>query len=88
MSDFKGVAVYCELKGDKILPISLEGLGIGRKLADSLGQELAAVLLGSDVGSLAPQAIASGADKVYTVDSPQLKDYPDRCLSERAGKGR
>jgi len=75
MSDFKGVAVYCELKGDKVLPISLEALGIGRKLADSLGQELAALLLGSSISSLAAQAIASGADKVYTADSSQLKDY-------------
>ena len=40
MSDYKGVAVYCEIKGDKILPIAAEGLGIGRKLADNLGQEL------------------------------------------------
>jgi len=75
MSDFKGVAVYCEIKGDKILPISTEGLGIGRKLADSLGQGLSAVIIGSNIGSLAPQAIAYGADKVYTVDSPQFQDY-------------
>ena len=75
MSDFKGVAVYCELKSDRILPISAEGLGIGRKLADNLGQELAAVLVGSNIGAMAPQAIAYGADKVYVIDSPQLKDY-------------
>jgi electron transfer flavoprotein alpha subunit len=75
MSDTKGVIVYCELKGDNILPISAEGLGIGRKLADSLGQELAAVMVGSDIGSVVPRAVAYGADKVYTVDSPQLKDY-------------
>ena len=75
MSDFKGVAVYCELKGDKILPIATEGLGIGRKLADSLGQELSAVLIGSNVGGLAQQAISYGADKVYVVDNPQLKDF-------------
>jgi electron transfer flavoprotein alpha subunit len=75
MSDFKGVAVYCELKGENILPISAEGLGIGRKLADSLGQELAAVLVGSDIGGRAQQAIACGADKVYVADNPQLKEY-------------
>jgi electron transfer flavoprotein alpha subunit len=75
MSDFQGVAIYCETKGDKMLPIAVEGLGIGRKLADSLKQELAAVLVGSNIGSLAQQAIAQGADKVYVVDDPQLKDY-------------
>src|SRR4030042_3337459 len=75
MSDFKGVAVYCELKGDKILPIATEGLGIGRKLADSLGQELSAVLIGSNVGGLAQQATSYRADKVYVVDNPQLKEF-------------
>lgn len=81
MSDNKGVVVYCEIKDDKILPISAEGLGIGRKLAESLGQELSAVLLGSGVNAIAAQAIAAGADKVYIVEDAQLKDYqPDAYL--------
>jgi len=75
MADYKGIAVYCEIKGDKILPIATEGLGIGRKLADDLGQELAAVLVGSNIGSLSQSAIAQGADKVYVIDDPLLKDY-------------
>ncbi len=75
MADYKGIAVYCEVKGDKILPIATEGLGIGRKLADDLGQEMAAVLVGSNIGSLSQSAIAQGADKVYVIDDPLLKDY-------------
>lgn len=75
MADYQGVAVYCEVRDGKILPIAAEGLGIGRKLADDLGQELAAVLVGSNVSSLAQQAIAYGADRVYVVDDPLLKDY-------------
>ncbi len=82
MSDNKGIVVYCEVISDKIMPITAEGLGIGRKLADNLGQELSAILLGSDIGSLAQQAIAAGADKAYIVDDTQLKDYqPDAFLS-------
>jgi electron transfer flavoprotein alpha subunit len=82
MSDNHGVGVYCEIKDNKILPIAAEGLGIGRKLADSLGQELSAIILGSDIGNLAQQAIASGANKVYIVDDAQLKDYqPDAYIS-------
>jgi electron transfer flavoprotein alpha subunit len=75
MTEYQGVAVYCEVKGDGLLPIAAEGLGIGRQLADSLGQPLAAVLLGSEIGGLAGQAIAAGADKVYVVDAPVLKEY-------------
>ncbi len=75
MADYKGIAVYCEVKDDKIAPISAEGLGIGRKLADELGEELVAVLVGSGVGNPAQQAIAHGADKAYVVDDALLKDY-------------
>jgi electron transfer flavoprotein alpha subunit len=75
MADYQGVAVFVEYKGDKLLPIALEGLGIGRKLADDMGQSLSAVLAGSNVSGLVPQAIAGGADKVYVVDDPLLKDF-------------
>jgi len=75
MAEYKGIAVYCEIKDNKILPIATEGLGIGRKLADDLGQELAAVLVGSGIGNLSQQAIAYGADRACVVDDPLLKDY-------------
>jgi len=71
----KGVLVLCETKEGKLASISTELLGGGRKLAADLGQELAAVLVGSGVGNLAQEAIAYGADKVYVVDDPILKDY-------------
>jgi len=81
MAEYQGVAVFVEYKGDALLPISLEGLGAGRKLADDLGQSLSAVLVGSGIGGLAPQAVASGADTVYVVDDPLLKDMPaDACV--------
>jgi electron transfer flavoprotein alpha subunit len=75
MSENKGVMVYGEVAGGKLASIAAEGLGIGRKLADDLGQGLSAVLVGSGVSGLAQEAIACGADKVYVVDDPLLKDY-------------
>jgi electron transfer flavoprotein alpha subunit len=75
MAEYKGVMVYGDVVAGKLLPIATEGLGIGRKLADELGQELSAVLVGSGISGLAQEAIASGADKVYVVDDPLLKDY-------------
>ena len=75
MAEYKGVAVYCEVTAGKLVPIATEGLGIGRKLADEIGQELSAVLVGSDVSGLAQETIAYGADKAYVVDDPLLKDY-------------
>jgi electron transfer flavoprotein alpha subunit len=75
MSESKGVAVFCEIKGDKLLPIAAEGLGAGRKLADSLGQDLSAIVIGGNIAGIAPQAIMYGAAKVYAVDDPLLKEY-------------
>lgn len=82
MSDFNGVAVYCEIKDGAVLPIAFEGLGIGRKLADDLGQKLYAIIIGSGVAGLAKQAVSQGADKVYVIDDAPLKDYqPDLYLN-------
>jgi len=75
MAEYKGVMIYGEVTQGKLAAITTELLGCGRKLADDLGQELYAVLAGSDISSLAQEAIAFGADKVYVVDDPLLKDY-------------
>ncbi|MBA7623291.1 Caffeyl-CoA reductase-Etf complex subunit CarE [subsurface metagenome] len=75
MAEYKGVLIYAEIGEGKLKAISTELLGCGRKLAGDLGQELCAVLVGSDISSLAQEAIAFGADKVYVVDDPLLKDY-------------
>ena len=75
MAEYKGVMVYGEFAEGKLAAIATELLGCGRKLADDLGEELSAVLVGSEVNGLAKEAIAFGADKVYVVDNPLLEDY-------------
>jgi len=75
LSEHNNVMVYTEVAGETLSAISLELIGCGRKLADDLGQELCAVLVGTKVSSLAQGAISFGADKVYLVDDPFLKDY-------------
>jgi len=75
MAENKGVMVFGETAGGKLAAITTELLGCGSKLAKDLGQELSAVLVGSGVSDLAQEAIAFGADKVYVVDDPKLKDY-------------
>ncbi len=75
MADSKGVLIVGERADTGLAAITTELLGIGRKLADDLGEGLAAVLLGDKVADLAEEAIRFGADKVYVVESPLLKDY-------------
>jgi electron transfer flavoprotein alpha subunit len=75
MADYKGVMTYCEISEGKLPSITHQALGFGRRLADDLGQELCAVLVGSGVGACAQEAVALGADKVFVVDDPQLTSY-------------
>ena len=75
MADHTGVMTYCEITEGALSSLSEQVLGCGRRLADDLGQQLNAVLVGSDVAHLAPEAIARGADTVYVVDDPLLKQY-------------
>lgn len=75
MAENKGVMVYAEGKEGKLAAITTELLGCGRKLADELGEELSAVLVGSDVTGMAREAIAFGADRAYVVEDKLLQDY-------------
>ena len=59
----------------RIANVALELLGEGRKLAEQLGQELAAVLIGFDVEELAKECFAYGADRVYLVEGHAFANY-------------
>lgn len=75
MAETKGVLIVGEITEGNLAAITTELLGIGRKLADDIGQELAAVLIGSGVGGFANEAIAFGADKVYVIDNDIFAEY-------------
>jgi caffeyl-CoA reductase-Etf complex subunit CarE len=75
MADYKGILVVGEVADGKLAHITTELLGAGSRLAAELGQEVSAVIIGSNIGGLAQEAIAYGAKKVYVVDDQVLKDY-------------
>lgn len=72
---YKGVWVFAEQRDGKLQKVSLELLGKGRELADELGVELTALLLGSDIDDIAKELVAYGADKVIYADNPLLKHF-------------
>ncbi len=77
LASWSGVWVYCEFREDKLAPVSLELLGIGRKLADARGVKLSAVLIGSDTKETADILIGHGADIVHRADDPALTYFTD-----------
>ena len=73
---FKGVWVFCEQREGQIQTISYQLLSEGRKLANDLGVELCGVVMGSELNEDYVKALGGyGADRVYNIDSPLLKDY-------------
>lgn len=77
LSAYKDVWVFCEQKKGVIQTISFELLGEGKKLAKKVGGKLCAVLLGENIEERTHDLMWRGADKIYLVDSPQLKNYQD-----------
>ena len=81
MEDYKGVCVYAEQTGGRISAVSHELLGAGRKLADDLDVELAAVVLGASEEA-AKELIHYGADKVYVADAEELRAFNDEPYTD------
>ncbi len=72
-----GVWVFCEQKRGLIQSVSYELLGKGRALADKRQTKLCGILLGHDIEKKTKDIIARGADTVYYVDHPQLRNFLD-----------
>ncbi len=71
----KNVWVYIDhFQGEALTP-SWEALGAGRRLAESLGGQVIAFVLGENVQSLAQQAVQYGADEVRVADHAALGNY-------------
>jgi len=82
ISSGRGVWVFGEQQAGLPAGVALELLGEGRKLAETLGVPLAAVLLGENVEEAAKTLIAHGADTVYRVDHPSLKHFNDESYAD------
>ena len=80
MAGEQGILIEGEVPSSGGRPgMTLELLGIGRKLADELQEELSVLVLGDNISELdGRDLIAHGADKAYVVNDPLLASYhPD-----------
>ena len=87
LAAYRGVWVFVEHERGATHPVSWELLGEGRKLADQLGVELAAVVLGPPgppIRYACEEAFHYGADLCYLIEDPVLRDY----RNEPSTKGR
>ncbi|MEF9918940.1 MAG: electron transfer flavoprotein subunit alpha/FixB family protein, partial [Eubacterium sp.] len=70
LQDYKGVFVFVQQVDNVIIPVSYELIGRGKGLADDLGTEVTAVVLGSNIDAMGKELARHGADKVIMVDDP------------------
>jgi len=82
LSSYKGVWVFGEQQNGTPANVALELLGEGRKLANQLNVPLSAVLMGENIEEAAKTIISYGADNVYMVDHPSLKNYNDESYTD------
>lgn len=78
LKEYKGVWVIVEQERGQVHSVSWELLGEARKLADKLNTEVGAIVLGEAgpaLDAICAQSISYGADVIYRVMDPVLKDY-------------
>jgi electron transfer flavoprotein alpha subunit len=86
INEYRGCWVFVEQSHGRPARVSLELLGKGKELAEKLGVDLTAIVLGDALGSLPRELIAYGAERVLVAEDPALKDYrTELCADVIAG---
>lgn len=75
LAAYRGVWVFVEQTEGEPAKVSWELLGIGAQLAESLGVELCALVIGENVEHLCHEAFSYGASKAYLIDAPLYRNY-------------
>lgn len=74
-SEHKGIWIYAE----RSRKVTYELLGEARRLADKLGCEVSAVVMGENLQDEAQALICHGADVVFVADNPNLTPFNDEA---------
>jgi len=76
LAQTQGIYIFAEINDSKNpTSLTLELLGLGRKLATETGTHLSAILMGSDIYAAAQEVARYGADEVFLLDDAGLAQY-------------
>ena len=73
--EYRNVFVFLETRKGSVVKSSLEMIGIGREIADKVGEKLVCVIIGNHLEPMAEEAAKYGCDKVLGAESPDLEDF-------------
>ncbi len=71
----QGVFAITEQRDGELRKVSFEAVSEGRRVADGLGTDLTAVVLGTNIEGLGEELKKYGPDKIWVADDPALADY-------------
>ncbi len=74
-SQWQGIAVFADVSGGSLHPVTLELVGKARELSQVTKQPVYAVLFSNDTQAIAQTLLEYGVDKVFTYCSPIFKDF-------------
>ncbi len=83
---YRGVMVVMDQRRGRMMAASYELLTPARVIAEKLKVPLTCLLLGYEVGPLARETLARGADRVLVGDHPLLRDYRSEPYADIASK--
>ncbi len=82
----KGVWIVAEQRDGVLRKVSFELASAARRLADQLGEEVGAVLIGCGMGDEAKRLAQYGVDKIYVADNAIYEPYTTDAHAEALAK--
>ena len=84
LTDYKNIWVYAEQRDGKLMGVALELIGEGHRLSRDISADtkVCAVLVGDKVSHLAKECFEFGADEVYVIEDPLLKNYNNESYTK------
>jgi electron transfer flavoprotein alpha subunit len=81
LSDYKGIWVFVEFRGNEVKKVSFELATKARHIADELGQEVGAVLVGNGINQHCDEIGSFGVDTIYIAEDEKLQGYNTKNYS-------
>lgn len=81
-----GVLIIAEQQDGAFRKVTFEALSEGKRIAGETGGELKALVLGSNIGGIAPELGKYGADAILVADDPTLAEYVTDLYTDAAAQ--
>jgi electron transfer flavoprotein alpha subunit len=84
MAENTGILVVAEHRDGGLAKVTLESIGKGRALAAASGGQVSVLVMAAGTSPLVAAAAQAGADRVLTVESPEVATYRPGPLTDAA----